>query len=182
MEITLIRHTRVAVEGGTCYGWSDVPVADTFEQEAEVVRQHLNGIVFDAAYTSPLSRARKLAAFCGFPDAIPDPRLREMNMGDWEMCRYDEIADPALQRWYDDYLHLPATGGESFPILCDRVGEFLDELSTTPHQRVAVFSHAGVLVAAGIWAGLWTPEEAFSHQVDYGGIMRIGDGIVHTMI
>ncbi|MBR5084320.1 MAG: histidine phosphatase family protein, partial [Prevotella sp.] len=81
MEITLIRHTRVAVPPGTCYGWSDVPVADTFEQEAEVVRQRLHEMPFDAVYTSPLKRARILAEYCGFANAIADPRLREMNMG-----------------------------------------------------------------------------------------------------
>jgi hypothetical protein len=34
MKVTLIRHTRVGVPQGTCYGWSDVPLAETFEQEA----------------------------------------------------------------------------------------------------------------------------------------------------
>ena len=173
MEITLIRHTRVAVAPGTCYGWTDVPVADSFMEEAEVVRQRLRGISFDAVFTSPLSRAQKLAAYCGFPDAIADPRLREMNMGDWEMQRYDEITDPHLQRWYADYLHLPATGGESYPMLCSRVGEFLDQLLTRPYRHVAIFAHAGVLVAAGIWAGLWPVEDAFSHQVEHGGMMKI---------
>lgn len=173
MEIILIRHTRVAVERGTCYGWSDVPVADTFTQEAETVRQRIEGCHFDQVYTSPLTRARLLASYCGYPDAIADPRLREMHMGDWEMKKYDEIDDPALQRWYADYLHLPATGGESFPVLCGRVHQFLDEVSRSGSQRVAIFAHAGVLVSAGIWAGLWEADDAFSHQVDYGGILRI---------
>ena len=173
MFISLIRHTRVAVPPGTCYGWTDVPVADTFEEEAAVVRQRLMGMSFDAVYTSPLTRARKLAEYCGFTDAIADPRLREMNMGEWEMQRYDDITDPHLQRWYDDYLHERTTGGESFPMLCARVAEFLDELHTRPYHHVAIFAHAGVLVAAGIWAGLWPAEEAFKHQVEYGGIMKI---------
>ena len=34
MKITQIRHTRVAVETGICYGWSDVGVAPSFETEA----------------------------------------------------------------------------------------------------------------------------------------------------
>ena len=28
MDVILIRHTSVNVPKGTCYGWSDVPVAD----------------------------------------------------------------------------------------------------------------------------------------------------------
>ena len=32
MKVTLIRHTKVDVPKGTCYGWSDVPVANSFEE------------------------------------------------------------------------------------------------------------------------------------------------------
>lgn len=169
----MIRHTSVAVPKGTCYGWSDVPVADTFEQEAAVTRAKLEGMAFDQVYSSPLTRATKLAAYCGFHTPILDDRLKEMNMGDWEMQRYDEIRDEALQRWYDDYMHLPATGGESFPMLHTRVSAFLDELRAKPFRHVAIFAHGGVLVSAGIYAGLFGEENAFSHSVPYGGIQEI---------
>lgn len=174
MEIILIRHTSVDVPPGTCYGWSDVPVRDTFEQEAEVTKQQLEtygGI--DIAFTSPLTRARKLAAYCGFPDAFPDDRLKEMNMGDWEMCHYDDIHDPYIEEWYQNFMQLPTPNGESFPMQCQRVAAFLDELREKDYQRVAVFSHGGVLVAAGIYGRLFTPEDAWDHLVEYGGIERI---------
>ena len=41
MKITLIRHTRVAVETGICYGWSDVGVAPSFETEASRVKENI---------------------------------------------------------------------------------------------------------------------------------------------
>lgn len=173
MHLTLIRHTSVDVPKGTCYGWSDVPVADTFEEEAAETRMRLQGMTFDQVYSSPLSRARKLAAFCGFPTPVVDDRLKEMNMGEWEMQRYDEITDPALQRWYADYMHLPATGGESFPMLHARVSAFLDELRQQPFRHVAIFTHGGVIVSAGIYAGLFGEEDAFSHSVPYGGMLEI---------
>lgn len=173
MRVTLIRHTKVAVPPGTCYGWSDVPLADTFEEEAEAPRRALQAMAIDHAWTSPMTRARRLADYCGFPHATPDPRLREMNMGVWEMQRYDDIRDEALYRWYDDYMHLPATGGESFPMLRQRVGEFLDELRAMPHRHVAVFTHAGVIVAAGLHVGLFPEEDAFAHQPPCGGMMDI---------
>ena len=168
MRVTLIRHTSVAVPRGTCYGWSDVPVADTFEMEASITKERLQGMAFDHVYSSPLMRARMLAEWCGYPDATIDDRLKEMNMGEWEMQRYDDIRDPALQRWYDDFLHLPATGGESFPMLRRRVGDFLDELSQKNYRHVAVFAHGGVIVAACLHVGLYPEEEAFSHQPGYG--------------
>ena len=98
----MIRHTHVGVPKGTCYGWSDVPLADTFESEAMQTSKNLkeilsDGITPDVIYSSPLSRAMKLAAFCGYDNPVQDERLKEMNMGDWEMQKYDEIKDDALQ-------------------------------------------------------------------------------------
>ena len=171
MKVILVRHTTPDVPKGTCYGWSDVDVTSTFIAEAtctlDELKQHLP---VDKAFTSPLQRARKLADFCGFPDAEQDSRLKEMNMGDWEMQRYEEIEDPALKAWYQDYMHLLATNGESFPMLYARVAEFLDNLKDKGYDKVAVFTHGGVLVAAGIYAGLFKEEEAFRHLVPYGGI------------
>ena len=174
MEVILIRHTQVAVEKGTCYGWSDVPVAETFETEALVTKHKLETFgTFDAVFSSPLSRARKLAEFCGYGDAVIDDRLKEMNMGDWEMRKYDDIADPYIQTWYKDYLNLPTPNGESFPIMYQRVSHFLDELKPQPFKRVAIFAHGGVLICAGIYGKLFSKEDAFNHLTNYGGIERI---------
>ena len=115
MDVTLIRHTAVDVPPGTCYGQTDVPLRPTFPQEAARVHRSLDEFrPFDAVYVSPLSRCVRLAAWCGYPDAVCEARLMELNFGEWEMQRYDAIRDPRLAAWYADYLHVPATGGESF--------------------------------------------------------------------
>lgn len=174
MQVVLIRHTSVAVPRGTCYGQTDVPVSDTFEQEAEQTLRNLQPFMpFDAVYSSPLTRARKLAAYCGYPTPTVDARLMEMNMGQWEMQLYDEIQDPHLQAWYHDYMHLPTTGGEAFPDLRARVASFLDQLRQQEYERVAIFAHGGVLVAAGLYAGLYTEENAWDHLVPFGGLITI---------
>ena len=180
MKVTLIRHTRVAVPKGTCYGFTDVPVADTFEMEAASTRERLQTIIstvgpIEVAYSSPLTRARCLAAYCGYVDAILDTRLKEMNMGQWEMRLYDEIAavDPHILDWYQDYMHLRTTGGESFPDLYRRVASFFDELRQKRYKHVAIFAHGGVLACAGIYGGLFPAQEAFNHMTDYGGIEQI---------
>ena len=128
MDVILIRHTSVNVPKGTCYGWSDVPVADTFEQEAAITKKNIEHLEFDMVFSSPLTRARKLAEYCGWANPVVDDRLKEMNMGSWEMKLFDEIEDENLQRWYDDYMHQPTTNGESFPMMYARVAGFLDEL------------------------------------------------------
>ena len=174
MEVILIRHTSVDVPQGTCYGQTDVPVAATFEQEAAVTKRNLEQYGdIDMAYSSPLTRARLLARYCGYPQPKLDNRLKEMATGQWEMQRYDDIKDPYIEEWYNDYLHLPTPGGESFTEQLERVSNFLDELRQKPYKRVAIFAHGGVLGCAGIYGGLYTMEAAWDNLTPYGGIIKI---------
>lgn len=173
MEIYLIRHTSVDVPCGTCYGFTDVPLRPSFRHEAATTRLRLAGLTFDKAYTSPLSRAAKLATFCGYPGAERDARLKEMNMGNWEMQRFDDITDERLQIWYDDFLNQPTTGGESFRDLYARASSFLDELRQKNFRRVAIFAHGGVLICAQVYAGLVPIEDGFKHLTPYGGTVHI---------
>lgn len=168
MILTLIRHTSVAVTPGICYGQTDVAVATTFAEEAAAVRESLRGETFDAVYSSPLSRCRKLAAYCGFPAPMTDNRLKELDFGRWEMQKWDDITDPALRDWYDDWIHLPAGGAESYEDQCRRVGNFLDELRQLPFGKACIFTHRGVIACAMVYAGLCSVEDSFSFEVEYG--------------
>ena len=173
MDVFLIRHTSVDVPPGTCYGHTDVPLRSTFPEEAARVKQQLDAHTFDAVYTSPLSRCTRLATYCGYPDALRDDRLKEMNMGAWEMHLFDAINDPRIREWYDDYLHVAPTGGESYPKMQRRISAFLDELKGTSHQKVALFAHGGVLMCAQVHTGKMLPADALRQLTPYGGIIQI---------
>ena len=108
MNVYLVRHTSVNVPRGTCYGNTDVPLNDSFENEAQLVYEQIKSISFDKAYTSPLTRCVRLAKFCGFEHPEKDDRIKEINFGDWEMQKFDQITDPHLQEWYEDYIHFSA--------------------------------------------------------------------------
>ncbi len=173
MKITLIRHTSVDVPKGVCYGQTDVPLNPSFHEEAAVTYANIGTDRFDAVYTSPLSRCVKLAGFCGFSDAIRDDRLKELNFGDWEMQDYNDIKDPRLQEWFDDYLNVPTTNGESFMMQFDWVSSFLNELKEKDFSHVALFTHGGVILCAQVYAGLLKAEETFNSLTPYGGIVRM---------
>lgn len=173
MILYLIRHTSVDVPPGVCYGQTDVPLKPSFEAEAGETAKQLEGLVFDRVYTSPLSRCVRLAAFCGYADALRDDRLKEIHFGAWEMQPFDAITDPHLQTWYADYLHVRATQGESFEDLFHRVSLFLDELRKQPYSQVAIFAHGGVLISAQIYAGVLKAEEAMGALTPYGGVIRV---------
>ena len=173
MKITMIRHTSVDVEPGICYGQTDVPLKETFPKEAAEVKRKLGEKHFDAVYTSPLTRCVRLADFCGYPDAIRDNRLKELNFGDWEMQRFDEITDPRLQEWYDDYYNVAPTGGESFYDQRLRLESFLNEIKAMGKESVAIFAHGGILLQVMLITGRITLDETFDHQPPYGGIIEI---------
>jgi alpha-ribazole phosphatase len=173
MLVYLIRHTSVDVEPGTCYGQTDVPLRPSFTEEAKITSAKLDSIIFDKVYTSPLSRSWKLAGFCGYKDALRDDRLMEINFGDWEMKRFDEIDDPNIEKWYSDYINVRSTNGESFQDQYNRVASFLDELKRQDYKSVAIFAHGGVLICAQIYAGLIKAKEAFESLTPYGGIVKI---------
>lgn len=173
MDIILIRHTSVDVPRGTCYGQTDVPLRSTFPQEAAIVRRALQAFrPLDAVYTSPLTRCIRLAECCGYPDAVRETRLMELNFGAWEMRRYEEILDSRLSEWFADYLHVPATGGESFMEQLGRVSAFLDELRAKPYDRVALFTHGGVIACAQVYAGRVALEDAFQAVPGYGAVVH----------
>ena len=145
MEIYLIRHTAVAVDQGICYGQKDVDLADTYPEELEKVKTSLNKIEFDSIYTSPLTRAKKLANDI-YPEQVKeDTRLMELNFGDWEGKVWDEIKDPYLDKWMEDFVNLKCSNGESFVMLRDRVLEFWNELKSKDYKKVAIFTHGGVI-------------------------------------
>ena len=194
MEVYLVRHTSVDVPRSICYGQSDVPVRDTFPQEAAAVKARLQHLVekgflpdsapvehssavaplhFDAVYTSPLSRCTRLAEFCGYGDATREPRIKEMNFGDWEMQDYNSIKDPHLQVWFNDWVNVRTQGGESFTDQMHRVGEFLQELKDAGKENVLLFCHGGVLACAKVLGGKIGVREAFSTLDDYGSVIHI---------
>jgi hypothetical protein len=116
MEIVLIRHTKVGVPKGTCYGWSDVPLADTFLEEATETKANLEKIKinFDKVYSSPLSRAEKLAEYCGYPDAERDDRGTDIILYIDDDCKefLEESRIQGLLNKYCRFLPVPVAFGK----------------------------------------------------------------------
>lgn len=175
MEIYLIRHTSVNVNPGYCYGNTDVETKPSFEDEAECVKKRLSGLAFDRVYTSPLSRAVKLASYCGYSDAVRDARLKELNFGEWEMKNYDELYanDPRFKFWSNNYMTERCPGGESFSDMHKRVNAFINETKSMGYERIAAFCHGGILASAMLIAGKVCKEELFSHIPPYGSVIKI---------
>ncbi len=173
MEIYLVRHTSVDVAPGICYGQSDVNVRKSFEEEASQTKQKLTGLSFDKVFTSPLTRARKLAQYCGYPNAEIDERLIEFNFGDWELESYDRLykEDEHFRLWCSDYLNESSPNGESLMDQVSRVKSFFSMLKNKEYKRICAFCHGGVLaIGRSICDGI-SLVDSFSEIPPYGSVL-----------
>jgi len=172
MEVYLVRHTTPIVAKGVCYGQTDLDVATTFEEEVMVTLSNLPD-QFDMVYTSPLKRCRQLAERID-ENCILENRLMELNFGDWEMKKWDDIPLKEIQPWFDNYVDNPALNGESFMDLFNRTHEFLDEIKQHHLKRVAIVAHAGVIRTVLSKYNEIALKDVFSEiEVGYGSVSRI---------
>lgn len=174
IQLILVRHTSLDIQPDICYGQSDIDVSASFIEEATIVKEKLQQFQANTIYTSPSQRCTKLADFCGFPKAIRDQRLLELNFGDWENQKWDEIDDPNLALWYEDWIDTSTTNGESFQMQYARYCDFISTLTAENNdQTVIVFTHSGILHCARIQQGIDTFKTTFDHKFNYGEVLAI---------
>lgn len=173
MEIYLIRHTRVAIAPGICYGHSDVPLAASFPAESQKLLDKLPAVDTWAVYSSPLQRCRTLAHRLNAEAAHLDPRLKELDFGAWEGRAWDEIGEAALHRWGADFVNTACPNGESFQQMARRVVDCWQTICQAPHSPVAVVTHAGVIRALLSHVLECPLHKAMNIALEYGSITKI---------
>ena len=163
MALILVRHTTPDVAPGTCYGRSDLPLADNFLAEAAAVRGKLAALnPRGPILTSPLTRCLRLAALLGSAQ-IHDAFI-EMDFGRWEGQPWDAIPRTELDAWAADFLAACPHGGESVAQLRDRVAAGLAQLD----PGTVVVTHAGVIKAA---AAIFGHPEGWDIRPAFGEIV-----------
>lgn len=172
MKLYLVRHTRVDVPSGICYGHTDVSLADSFETESESVRSRLSGTEFDAVFCSPLNRCVKLGTLLNHRLQLDD-RLKELNFGEWEGWSWNTIYESETgKKWFADYLNEACPDGESYYDMLRRVEDFIADLPQTD-GNILVITHAGVIRAFRVLLKNWPLKKAFDKPIAYGQITVI---------
>ena len=176
MDIYLIRHTKTDTLKGLCYGQSDVALAKCFFEEAHQLQQKLPKLKANSLlFSSPLTRCVKLAE--RFSECVKtDPRLLELDFGDWENRCFDDIDADVLQQWTADFVHIAPPNGESFIDLCQRVGDFWQDVvhgMPTTTEQIVIITHAGVIRALLAHILKLPPANAFQFRVDVGSVHKL---------
>lgn len=152
MKLWLVRHGQTHANlAGVYSGISETGLTELGVSQATSVGTMLRAVPFDRVLCSERGRARhstQLILQQPLP-VITEPRLNEMNFGDWEMQHHRDIqlADAEnYAAWCRDWQNVIPTNGEGFQFFAARVKSFKDSLNSAPlHDNVLIVSHQGVL-------------------------------------
>lgn len=152
-RIFLARHGQS--EGnryGIMQGSLDIPLSEEGRAQARALGRRLAKTPIDRIISSDLGRALEtakiVASFQGLGcELVVDPRLRELDAGDFEGRRFEEIKamDPKeAAHLYERPAFYAPPQGESVQALRARIEAFLAELLEAPRASSLLISH-------GLW-------------------------------
>lgn len=156
-QLCLIRHGQTDWNlEGRYQGQSDVSLNENGLAQAQSLNEKLDGQKFSAIYSSDLIRAKQtaepIANLLGLKIQI-DPRLREINQGEWEGVLVDDIKARYAEIWSQrtvDPASVRPPGGETVGEVATRVYAALDDIARLfPTERVIIVSH-GLSIATAI--------------------------------
>ncbi|HLF25026.1 MAG TPA: histidine phosphatase family protein [Anaerolineae bacterium] len=149
MMLILIRHGQTDWNAtGRWQGQADPPLNAAGRAQAHQTALELQAQRLDVLVSSDLRRARETAEIIAAAinrDVILEPRLREVNLGEWQGLYSDDIRarwPGEMQLWLDMPLAARPPNGESIQELAARVLAAVDELAARyPDRRVGLVAH-----------------------------------------
>jgi len=148
-HLCLIRHgqTNWNLEG-RYQGQSDISLNSLGREQAYKLTLQLEKYKFSAIFSSDLDRAKETAEIISSQLHVPiyiDPRLREINQGEWEGLRIEEIKK-RYKGYFDrllvDSSEIQLPGGESISEVSKRVNSALNDISKQfPDANIIISSH-----------------------------------------
>jgi len=145
MKLFFLRHTSLNVEIDVFYGQTDLDVSDNFKEEVELIKKKILNFNIDTGsikvYSSPLKRCVKLTN--RLTDTyIIDERIKEMNLGDWEMKKMSSISKKEKLEWENNLLSFKIPNGESNNEFLKRLKSFLEDIFKF-NEDALIVCHAG---------------------------------------
>ena len=145
MRIYFLRHTTLDIEDNIFYGQTDVDVSSNFINEVKTIKKKIEGEGINLkkilVISSPLKRCVKLATALNVSFKI-DSRIKELDLGDWEMKLMSSIEKSEIEKWQDNLMEYKVPNGESNKNFLKRLNGFLKDILKFK-QDVLLVAHAG---------------------------------------
>lgn len=139
MRLILVRHPKPRCEPGLCYGRLDLECDAQALETAASSLQHLAASA--RVFSSPARRAFDLASRL-YHGAAADPRLQELDFGDWEGRRWQDLGREAIDAWRQGLPDAAPPNGETLTAMAARCSDWLASLQADARPVLAV-THAG---------------------------------------
>ena len=145
MKLFFLRHTSLNVDIDVFYGQTDLDVSDRFEEEVKLIQKKIKNFNIDTnsikVYSSPLKRCIKLTNKLTKNYSV-DERIKEMNLGDWEMKKMSSISKKEKLDWENNLLSFKIPNGESNNEFLKRLKSFLEDIFKF-NEDALIVCHAG---------------------------------------
>lgn len=152
MKIYFIRHGETDWnKEGKMQGRTDIPLNESGRFVAELTREALKEIPFDAAFTSPLKRAKETAQIImqgRDAQIIDEERVIEVSFGTYEGIKMEDWDENLTNFFQHPEAYVATEGGETIEEVLERESDFLQELYQKEEYKdstVLVSSHGAAL-------------------------------------
>jgi alpha-ribazole phosphatase len=154
MNLYLLRHGETAASRENRFsGSSDPPLTPVGQAMAQAFADSYASLPWEAAYISPMLRARQTAeALCTLSPGIQpvvESGLREIAYGEWEGLKQSDVKErwpDAFAHWADDVASRGAPGGETAFQVAARAMPVVEAIRTRHQQgNVLIVSHKATL-------------------------------------
>lgn len=175
LQLYLVRHTRVAIPNGTCYGQIEVPLKMPFDDDFQRIAQRLKAFIKNDDFrlmSSPLSRCQELARYLT-GDYTTNAALMELSFGDWEGRLWKDIPRAESEPWTDAIFHQAPPNGESYPVFSKRIIDFYEQtLKEVDVPHLVFITHAGVIRCLRRYLEGISKEDSLGLDVPYGSVYK----------
>jgi len=180
-QVVFVRHGQTdANAAGLLLGRTDPDLNGAGIAQAAAVAARVAALGPERILTSPLARcaqtAAAIAAACGIAAVETEPRLIEVDYGEYDGLPFSELPRDLVVRWRTDADFAPP-GGESLAEVGERVAGFATEvLADLGRAPVVAVSHVSPIKAAVCWA-LGLPDlAAWRFRLDNATMTRLAPG------
>ncbi len=141
VELWLVRHGETVENSKAILsGWIEAQLSEKGIAQAKTLAPVLAPVHFDAAFVSPLQRAKDTAHYAGMNPTVVEA-IKEFSYGDYDGQRLDDIP----KQWVDDlfaFNNFKTPNGETIEDVQKRATNFI---RTLPDGRYILFCHGGTI-------------------------------------
>ncbi|MFZ7132728.1 MAG: histidine phosphatase family protein [Eubacteriales bacterium] len=179
MKFLLVRHVETTGNAEDRFaGITDTEYTAKGLKQFITITNKLKEISFDVIYSSPISRALKIAEKTGEHhnlDVVVKKELSEMNFGLFENLTFKEINEKHTEHWMNwekDFIHYALPQGDSLYKFHHRIAGFIDAIKEEEATSLIV-CHGGTIQSILTHLLNLELEHRWHFHIPLGGLVEI---------